>query len=246
MQGYRTTSYPSVVPQLPDRLRGLPRLQGDGCPAHCRACVESCPVGAIQRSDSGSPIFDLGKCLFCVDCVEACPSSILSFDQTHQLASTTREHLLYRPGDEIPKIQELQRRMKSLFGRSLKLRQVSAGGCNACEADINVLSTIVFDIARFGIQVVAGPRHADGLLITGPVPENMRLALEKTWAATPSPKIAIALGSCAISGGPFAGHNEVHNGALGTIPIDLYIPGCPPHPLTILDGLLRLMGRLEK
>jgi Ni,Fe-hydrogenase III small subunit len=162
------------------------------------------------------------------------------------LASTTREHLLYRPGDEIPKIQELQRRMKSLFGRSLKLRQVSAGGCNACEADINVLSTIVFDIARFGIQVVAGPRHADGLLITGPVPENMRLALEKTWAATPSPKIAIALGSCAISGGPFAGHNEVHNGALGTIPIDLYIPGCPPHPLTILDGLLRLMGRLEK
>jgi Ni,Fe-hydrogenase III small subunit len=134
--------------------------------------------------------------------------------------------------------------MQRLFGRSLKLRQVSAGGCNACEADVNVLNTVVFDLGRFGIQFVASPRHADGLLITGPVTENMRLALTKTYEAVPAPKIVIAVGACAISGGPFRDHCEVHNGADAVVPVDLYVPGCPPHPVTILDGLLRLLGRL--
>jgi Ni,Fe-hydrogenase III small subunit len=131
-----------------------------------------------------------------------------------------------------------------LFGRSLKLRQVSAGGCNACETDTNVLSTVVFDLGRFGIQFVASPRHADGLLVTGPVSRNMELALRKTYEAVPEPRIVIALGACAISGGPYRGHPEVRDGADSLLPVDLYIPGCPPHPLTILDGLLRLLGRL--
>jgi Ni,Fe-hydrogenase III small subunit len=121
---------------------------------------------------------------------------------------------------------------------------VSAGGCNACEADTNVLGTIGWDLGRFGIQFVASPRHADGLLITGPVSANMRLALEKTYAAVPAPKIVIAVGACAIAGGPFVGHPRVCNGADAVVPVDLYIPGCPPHPLTILDGLLRLLGRV--
>jgi Ni,Fe-hydrogenase III small subunit len=130
-----------------------------------------------------------------------------------------------------------------LFGRSLKLRVVSAGGCNGCEADVNVLGTIAFDLGRFGIQFVASPRHADGLLITGPVTENMRFALQKTYEAVPSPKIVIAVGACAISGGPYVGHPEVHNGADDIVPVDLYIPGCPPHPYTILEGLIGFLGR---
>jgi Ni,Fe-hydrogenase III small subunit len=138
----------------------------------------------------------------------------------------------------------LDEKTRRLFGRSFKLRQVSAGGCNACEADVNVLNTVVFDLGRFGIQFVASPRHADGLLITGPVTENMRLALKKTYDAVPAPKIVIAVGACAISGGPFIDHREVHNGADAVVPVDLYIPGCPPHPVTILDGLLRLLGRI--
>jgi Ni,Fe-hydrogenase III small subunit len=134
--------------------------------------------------------------------------------------------------------------MLTLFGRSLKLRQVSAGGCNACEADTNVLSTIGWDLGRFGVQFVASPRHADGIFITGPVSENMRAALLKTYDAIPAPKIVIASGACAINGGPFLDHPEVHNGVGDLLPVDLFIPGCPPHPVTILDGLLRLLGRL--
>jgi Ni,Fe-hydrogenase III small subunit len=144
-------------------------------------------------------------------------------------------------GDPIA-LEPLDPPLRRLFRRSLKLRQVSAGGCNACEADTNVLTTLTFDLSRFGIQFVASPRHADGLLITGPVTANMRLALEKTYAAVPSPKIVIAVGACAISGGLFADHPEVHKGAADVVPVDLFIPGCPPNPWTILDGLLRLLG----
>lgn len=136
----------------------------------------------------------------------------------------------------------LHEKARKIFGSSLKLRQVSAGGCNACEADTNVLNTLAWDLGRFGIQFVAAPRHADGLLITGPVPQNMHQALLKTYEATPSPKVVIAVGACAISGGPYAGHPEANNGA-GVLPIDLFIPGCPPHPLTILAGLLMFLGK---
>jgi Ni,Fe-hydrogenase III small subunit/ferredoxin len=242
-QGHRTVAYPARAPALPDRFRGLPVIDLSKCPDGCRACTEACPTEAITIDDKGFRL-DLGRCLFCTDCVEACPEGAIRYSQEHRLATRTREDLVY-DGHTLKLAQALDEKTRRLFGRSLKLRQVSAGGSGACEADLNVLGTVVFDLGRFGIQFVASPRHADGLVVTGPVSENMRSALLETYAAIPSPKLVIAVGAEAISGGVFRGHPEVHDGCGSLLPVDLYIPGWPPHPLTILDGLLRLLGRME-
>ncbi|MFA7331883.1 MAG: 4Fe-4S dicluster domain-containing protein [Candidatus Delongbacteria bacterium] len=242
-QGHRTIEWPQgPPPELSDRFRGRPRLERTRCPAECQACVDACSTGAIDLAGPGR--IDLGRCLFCPDCAEACPAGAIAFGPDHRLAVRQRGDLELAGTEELRLATALDHRLKRLFGRSLKLRQVSAGGCNACEADINVLGTVGWDLGRFGIQLVASPRHADGLLITGPVTQNMALALRKTWDAVPAPKLVIAVGACAISGGPFAGRPEQQDG-VHDLPVDLYIPGCPPHPLTILDGLLRLLGRLE-
>jgi Ni,Fe-hydrogenase III small subunit/NAD-dependent dihydropyrimidine dehydrogenase PreA subunit len=242
-QGTRTIGFPDRAPSLPDRLRGAPALDFARCRDGCRACIEACPTGALD-ADAAGPRLDLGRCLFCTDCVDACPEGAIAFTGDPRLATRTREQLVLRDGT-LPLATALDAAMRRVFGRSLRLRQVSAGGCNACEADVNVLTTVVFDVARFGIQLVASPRHADGLLVTGAVSRHMELALRKTWEAVPPPRLVIAVGACAISGGPYVGHPEVLGGAGALVPVDLYVPGCPPHPVTILDGLLRLLGRIE-
>ncbi|MBD1401565.1 4Fe-4S dicluster domain-containing protein [Pelovirga terrestris] len=242
-QGYRTFPYLKKDPVIAERFRGRPQLPIEPCALDCHACRDACPYGAVQI-DQGRIGIDLGLCTFCGDCATACPSGTLTFSCDHRLATRKRDDLRVGPA-ELQLAAALDKRMKKLFGRSLKLRQVSAGGCNACEADINVLGTLVFDLGRYGIQFVASPRHADGLLVTGPVTENMKSALLDTYAAVPEPKLVIASGACAIGGGPFRGSPEVNNGIGDLLPVDLYIPGCPPHPWTTLDGLLRLLGRLE-
>lgn len=242
-QGHRTSRYPAISPPLPDRYRGMPALDPKRCTEGCRECVEACPTEAVTVDERG-PRLDMGRCLFCTDCMEACPTGALQLTKEYRLAARQRNDLIVG-GEAEPKIKLLDEKIRRLLGRSLKLRQVSAGGCNACEADVNVLGTIAFDLGRFGIQMVASPRHADGLLVTGPVTENMRLALKKTYDAVPAPKIVIAVGACAISGGPYLGHPEALGGADAVVPVDLYVPGCPPNPFTILDGLLGALGRLQ-
>jgi Ni,Fe-hydrogenase III small subunit/Pyruvate/2-oxoacid:ferredoxin oxidoreductase delta subunit len=243
-QGYRTMRYPrGAPPALPPRFRGLPVIDSSRCIDGCESCMAACPTGALGRGADGRLRLDLGACIFCGDCASACPSGAISFTQDYRLATRTREALILGDG-ELRRAEALGRKLRRQLGRSLRLRQVSAGGCNACEADANVLSTIGWDMGRFGIQFVASPRHADGLLVTGPVTKNMRQALEKTYLAVPEPKIVIASGACAISGGLYAGMAETCGGVAGILTVDLFVPGCPPHPLTLLDGLLRLLGRV--
>lgn len=245
-QKHRTMRFPDAPPPaLPDRFRGGPVLDVTRCNGGCSACVDVCPSGAFQIAGDGTPQIDLGRCLFCTDCAGACTNGAVSHAGRYALAARSREMLVVDPREtEHRLLAALDEKRRRLFGRSLKLRQVSAGGCNACEADVNVLGTLAWDLGRFGIQFVASPRHADGLLVTGPVTENMRLALQKTYEAVAEPKLVIACGACAISGGLYAGRTEQHNGVDGILPVDLYIPGCPPHPLTTLEGLLRLLGRI--
>jgi len=247
--GCQTMAYPDgPPPALPERHGGALRVDAAKCAEGCTACVPICPTKAITRSANDPVALDLGRCIFCAACVEVCPTQAITQGGDYRMAVRRREDLvLGKPGEEQLRLAGmLDEKLRKLFGRSLRLRQVSAGGCNACEGDTNVLGTIGWDLGRFGIQFVASPRHADGLLITGPVSRNMELALKKTYEAVPQPKLVIAVGACAIAGGPFVGQAQVRDGVASLVVVDLFIPGCPPHPLTILDGLLRLLGRLEE
>lgn len=242
-QQYRTYPFPGKDPALSARYTGRPVIK-PGCVKDCSACAGVCPTGALSCGSDGRPVIDLGICIFCRACEKACPEKLVSFTREYSQAVSRREDLIVTD-ENFRRATAMAEDLRRLFGRSLKLRQVSAAGCNACEADCNVLTTPAFDLARFGIQFVASPRHADGLLVTGPVSQNMKLALIKTYEALPSPKIVIAAGACAISGGLFKGNPEVNNGVTDILPVDLFIPGCPPNPWTILEGILRFMGQIK-
>ncbi len=227
-----------------DSHRGLVQIKTGNCLQNCQLCVDSCPSDAIQLN----PLrIDMGKCVFCGDCETLCPQSLIYFTSNYKVSATDREKLVISAECENMEYDRIavqcNETITKLFGRSLKLRQVSAGGCNACEMELNACSNINFDMGRFGIEFVASPRHADGIVITGPISGNMAQALQDAYDSVPDPKIIILNGACAISGGVFAESEAINREFLKKYKIDLYIPGCPVHPLTFINGVLRFLNR---
>ena len=228
---------------MPESHRGFPIIDEAKHNDDWQKVIDICPTNAIKNNPV---VIDLGKCIFCGEC-ERASNGAIRFSNDYKLAASEKDHLVVASGavykDYIASAIEANKRIHKLFGRSLKLRQVSAGGCNGCEMELSACGNVNFDMGRFGIDFVASPRHADGIVITGPITKNMAPALLDAYKSISEPKIVIAVGACAISGGVFADSEELNREFLNTAKIDLYIPGCPPHPLTIINAILDFIGK---
>lgn len=228
--------YPRLTQDYPrepidsSQFIGKPVIDGSKC-TKCGECVVRCPSGAIAKDpETGIPVIDYKACVFCTLCEEVCPTGA---------AVMTEEFELAELGELVEK------KIQKLFGRSLQIREVDAGSCNGCDYEINALNNPFNDVERFGIHFAASPRHADMLLVTGCAARNMEQALLKTYEAAPEPKLVVAVGACACSGGIFKDTYAVKGGGIdGIVPVDAYIPGCPPRPQAILYGILKAIDRI--
>ncbi|MGE5812128.1 MAG: NADH:ubiquinone oxidoreductase [Ignavibacteria bacterium] len=226
-----------------DTHRGFPVIDESKLPDDRKKIIENCPANAISINPFS---IDLGKCIFCGEC-EKLTNGAIKFTNEYKLGSTSRERLIVKTGMQFHEYArdaiDARKEIHKIFGRSLKLRQVSAAGCNGCELELNASGNVNFDMGRFGIDFVASPRHADGIVITGPISKNMAPALKDTYESISDPKIVIAYGACAISGGIFAESEKLNRSFLDEVKVDLYIPGSPPHPLTFINAVLDFIGR---
>jgi Ni,Fe-hydrogenase III small subunit/NAD-dependent dihydropyrimidine dehydrogenase PreA subunit len=249
---------------------GFPVIDFSRCTA-CEACVRACPTGAIETATlaAGRKKLSLSyaACIQCRACVTECPEQAVSASNDVEIAAYSRGQLARTASFDIDPVTghgtfrdvesgtglslsdaaaRLRERIKGRFGRSLHVRQVDAGSCNGCELEIAATTNPIYDLERFGIHFVASPRHADVLLVTGPVTRNMEVALRRTYEAAPEPRVVVAVGACGCSGGIFGeGTYAAVGGVDRVVPVDVYIPGCPPRPQAILNGLLVAMGRRE-
>jgi len=227
--------------ELTPLFRGRPVISGTIPPEEADELARLCPSGAIDPEPFA---IDLGRCVFCRECAFASPDHIL-FTNDHHIATNNRSALIIQANENRPITVDpelVRKEIRKIFRRSLKLRQVSAGGDASTEMELNASGNVNFDMGRYGIEFVASPRHADGVVITGPISENMAEALQICFDATPVPKLVILCGTDAISGGLFAASPAINRTFLSKYPVDLYVPGNPVHPLTFINGILNLIG----
>jgi len=243
-----TSRYPLDAPLLAPAARGLPQVDLAACGTRVScalACAAACPTHAIDALDGGWTV-DAGRCLFCAACVDACPNEAVSMSRRVELASAERSDLLMSsiaPGADAMDADRLRARLHARFGRSVHVRHLDAGSCNGCDWEINALLNPYHDIQRLGVDFVASPRHADVLLVTGAMTRNLEEAALRTFEAMPEPRLVVAVGACAISGGVFAGSPAVRSGAAEVLPVDVFVPGCPPRPEAIAEGILLAADR---
>lgn len=214
--------------------------------------VRACPTQALSIESRGERQhlrLDYGECIGCGRCMEAAPTAMIAAEQL-KYAGVPRSELIRRwdiaANTEIfpePQTAAVHAEIHSLLGRALNIRQLDAGSCNGCEQEITALTNPYYDLERFGIHLVASPKHADMLLVTGPVTRNMAEAVRKTYEAVPAPKFVVAVGACGIGGGLFAGNYAVAGAVDSIIPVDAYIPGCPPTPAILITGILEVIRR---
>ena len=264
--GLVTIGYPGEPARVPAGARGAPRFEFGMWP-DARPAAAACPTGAISIRDDGESrqvTIDYGFCTYCGECAEADRSGAVTMTQQFELAARDRAELVISAeygidcygiqrelhGVRQPAIEEMEDAVRqsihTVLGRSLAIREVDAGSCNGCEIEITALNSPIYDLERLGIHFVASPRHADMLLVTGPVTRNMELALHKTWRAAPDPKIVAAVGACGISAGIFGRNYATLGGVDRALPVDVYIPGCPPRPHALLHGILLAVGRMKR
>lgn len=245
-RGVATNSWPEGKEPVQPGVEGLPRFYPDRCQEGCRICAEVCLPGAISITDKrgGEGLaLDYGKCVACQLCTESCPDQALEKSSDWAFGVRKREDLVWAEALASQPARELEAKIHSSFRRSLHIRHVDAGSCNGCESELQALNNPYYNLHRLGIFFTPSPRFADLLLVTGPVTYAMREALLETYNAMPEPRWVMAMGTCAVSGGAVAGGYACGHGLDGLLPVDLYVPGCPPNPSAMIHALLLLLNR---
>jgi formate hydrogenlyase subunit 7 len=247
MRGSATTDWPKSDVAGQQGLIGMPRYQAELCDSGCATCAEVCPTKAIAiaaNADGQKTALeiDYGRCVVCQLCVEACPTDALTTSHDWAFGVRNRGDLLLSQTPK-PKDEDHAAASRSGFHRSLHIRHVDAGSCNGCESELQALNNPFYNLHRFGIFFTPSPRFADVLLVTGPVTYAMHDPLRETYAAMPDPKWVVAVGTCAVSGGIAEGGYTGGHGLEGILPVDVYLPGCPPNPAAVIEALLLLLER---